>query len=99
MSYTFEEPDGTAGNPVPVDVHVRDGRPELKEGRITLERQGFTLANWPTRLRTQAFYDPKRVEREYYPEQIELIKRQTGAERVVILNNIVRNAGAADQRG
>lgn len=99
MSYTAVLADGTAGNPAPVDVAVYDARPALKAGQISLARQGFTLAQWPTQLRTKQFYNPDTVKRIYYKEQEELIKQQTGATQVIILNDIVRNAGKADQRG
>jgi len=99
MSYTAVLPDGTAGNPAPVDVVVHDARPALKAGQISLALQGFTLAQWPTQLRTKQFYNPDTVKRIYYKEQEELLKQQTGATQVVILNDIVRNAGKADKRG
>jgi hypothetical protein len=99
LSYTEELPGGMAGKPFPVDVVVHDGRPAQKAGAISLAKQGFALVPWPTRLSNRDFYNPKRVERDYYREMEELIKRETGAERVVVLNNIVRNAGKADKRG
>lgn len=99
LSYTEEKEDGSAGRPVHVDVVIRDARPALAAGRLSLSQHGFNLAPWPTRLSTTDFYTPANVERRYYPEMEELIKRETGASTVVILNNIVRNAGQADQRG
>lgn len=39
------------------------------------------------------------ITRRYYREQEDLIKRVTGASKVIVLNNIVRNAGRADDRG
>jgi hypothetical protein len=99
MSYTEQNPDGSAGNPKHVDIVVRDARPRLRAGKITLEKQGFTLAAQHTKLSTQEFYKPENVKRVYYPEMEELIKQQTGAVTVVVLNDIVRNSGAADTRG
>ena len=99
FSYTTELLDRMPGNPVPMDIVVRDARVAQAAGRITLEQQGFTLEPWPTRLPQKRFYKPENVEREYYPEMEALIKRVTGAVEVVIVNNIVRNAGKADARG
>merc|ERR1719387_144976 len=99
LSYTEEKKDGSAGRPVHVDVVIRDARPALAASKLSLSVHGFNLAPWPTRLSTRDFYTPANVEKRYYPEMVELIKRQTGATTVVILNNIVRNAVQADQRG
>eukprot|EP00746_Dinoflagellata_sp_MGD_P144714 gnl/MRDRNA2_/MRDRNA2_77418_c0_seq1.p1 gnl/MRDRNA2_/MRDRNA2_77418_c0~~gnl/MRDRNA2_/MRDRNA2_77418_c0_seq1.p1 ORF type:complete len:730 (+),score=139.21 gnl/MRDRNA2_/MRDRNA2_77418_c0_seq1:92-2191(+) len=98
MSYTDVLPDGS-NKPAHVDVVVYDARPGLKAGQIKFGLQGFTLAHWPTKLTTRQFYNPDTVKRIYYKEQEELIKQQTGATQVVILNDIVRNAGKADKRG
>lgn len=99
MSYTHVLADGTAGTPAPVDIVVHDARPALEAGKIKLAEQGFTLAKCPTKLSTKEFYTPANIDRWYYREQEDLIKRMTGASTVVILNNIVRNAGKADDRG
>merc|ERR1740138_1590765 len=99
MSYTHMLADGTAGTPAPVNIVVHDGRPALRAGRISLAQQGFTLARCHTDLSTSEFYTPENITDRYYREQEDLIKRQTGASHVIILNNIVRNAGRADDRG
>jgi hypothetical protein len=99
MSYTHMLADGTAGTPAPVNIVVHDGRPALRAGRISLAQQGFTLARCHTDLSTTEFYTPENITDRYYREQEDLIKRQTGASHVIILNNIVRNAGRADDRG
>ena len=99
LSYTVALPDGTAGDPVNIDTFVRDGRVALEAGRISLREQGFTLEYHPTDLKQAEFYKPDNVSKRYYKEQEELIKRAYGAKTVVVLNDIVRNAGKADRRG
>jgi hypothetical protein len=84
---------------VHVDVVMRDARPALEAGRLSLSRHGFNLARWPTGLSQRDFYTPAKFEQRYYAEMEALIKQETGAQTVVVLNNIVRNAGKADQRG
>jgi hypothetical protein len=43
------------------------------------------------------FYDPEEVKSVYYPEVERLIKRVTGAERVVVFDHIVRNPVLAER--
>jgi hypothetical protein len=43
------------------------------------------------------FYDPDEVKSVYYPEVERLIKRVTGAERVVVFDHIVRNPVLAER--
>jgi hypothetical protein len=71
----------------------------VKAGRIKLAEQGFTLKQWPTKLSSKNFYDGQNITDRYYKEQEELIKQQTGASQVIVLNHIVRNATKADDRG
>lgn len=99
MSYTHVLSDGTAGEPVPVDVVVRDARPALQAGRIKLAEQGFTLERCPTKLSSNDFYTSQNITTQYYREQEELIKQKLGASRVIVLNHIIRSADKADGRG
>jgi len=99
LSYTHVLSDGTVGEPAPVDVVVKDGRPALRAGKIKLAEQGFTLKQCPTRLSANDFYTERDIKTRYYKEQEELIKRELGASHVVVLNHIIRNAVKADDRG
>ena len=71
-----------ARHPMP----VRDGRAVRGLG---LETSGFMLVDHPTRVGD--FFDPAQLESVYYPEVIELVKRQSGAKRVVVFDHTLRS--------
>lgn len=52
-----------------------------KEGTASLDTTGFQFFRHPQRY--TAFTDDAEIEREYYPESIELVKQLTGASRIV----------------
>lgn len=56
-----------------------------KEDSVTLDTAGFQYFH--RAAKHEAFIDDAEVEREYYPESIELIKELTGASRVVIFDH------------
>ncbi|MGA2409919.1 MAG: CmcJ/NvfI family oxidoreductase [Candidatus Binataceae bacterium] len=68
-------------------VPINDARSFI--GEISLDKQGFQLE--PHQTAVVDFYDRDEVERVYYPEVEELLKRATGAEKVVIFDHQVRN--------
>jgi hypothetical protein len=72
-------------------VTVRNGRP-LK-GRLSLDREGFLLVDAPATFAD--FDDSKTVEARYYPESAALVKRLTGAARVVVFDHTLRRAPTA----
>ncbi len=59
----------------------------------SLDREGFALVDH--RSATGDFYDSDEVERVYYPEMAELVKRATGAFRVHVFDHNVRNSDEA----
>jgi len=59
-----------------------------KQADITLDTAGFQLFKHPSQHK--AFTDDADIEKEYYPESIELIKELTGASRVVLFDHTVR---------
>ena len=65
----------------------------------SLAREGFALIRQDSGVND--FYDDDEVRRVYYPEAEWLIKRATGADRVLIFDHTVRKRidGAADRRG
>jgi len=75
-------------------VAIRKGRELLS--KFSLDSNGFVLTEHETAVRD--FYDPDEVRSVYYPEVEHLIKRVTGAERVVVFDHMVRNSVLA-QRG
>ncbi|KAH8073006.1 hypothetical protein BXZ70DRAFT_748481 [Cristinia sonorae] len=67
-----------------------------KEDSVTLDVNGFQFFNSPATHKT--FENDEEIEREYYPESIELVKKLTGASRAVIFDHTVRRRrpGEAD---
>jgi len=68
-------------------VRIRDGRPLA--GQFALERNGFVLVEHATRVAD--FFDRPRILEVYYPEVEELVKRVSGARRVVAFDHTVRS--------
>ncbi|TFK23402.1 hypothetical protein FA15DRAFT_670515 [Coprinopsis marcescibilis] len=59
-----------------------------KENSVTLDTAGFQFFHHPAKH--TSFENDEEVEREYYPESIELIKQLTGASRVVLFDHTIR---------
>jgi hypothetical protein len=68
-------------------VRVADARPYTDN--FGLEKSGFELVKSPTAVTN--FWDPETVKREYYPEIQALLKRLTGAEKVICFGEIARS--------
>jgi len=78
----------TGGTPDTHVVTMHNGR--LVPGGFALERNGFRFIDHPTRMRD--FFDEDEISRVYYPEMEALIKRETGAARVVVFDHTLRTA-------
>ncbi|RXW11368.1 hypothetical protein EST38_g14488 [Candolleomyces aberdarensis] len=59
-----------------------------KEDEYTLDKVGFQFYRAPAKH--TSFLDDEEIEKEYYPETIELYKKLTGASRVVIFDHTIR---------
>ncbi|KAJ7248223.1 hypothetical protein B0H12DRAFT_1020208 [Mycena haematopus] len=68
------------------EVQIHDLRGN--ESGATLDTTGFQLFNHPAKHTT--FANDAEIEEQYYPESIELIKKLTGASRVVLFDHTVR---------
>jgi hypothetical protein len=89
FTYLYEPPAGMPARSARTVKHamrILDGR-ALRD-RITLDREGFALANHETGVTD--FYNPEEVRRVYYPEVERLVKEATGAARVVVFDHNVR---------
>jgi hypothetical protein len=75
----------------PHKVVIRNGRPYAD--RFALEQDGFRFVRHDTRV--QSFFDADEVRRVYYPEMEALIKKESGANRVVVFDHTVRTADDA----
>jgi hypothetical protein len=73
---------------------IFDGRPIL--GDLSLDRQGFVLLHHETAIKD--FYDADAVRATYYPEVEQLVKKATGAVRVVAFDHNVRNLPMAKRK-
>ncbi|TFK32511.1 hypothetical protein BDQ12DRAFT_692393 [Crucibulum laeve] len=71
---------------IPKNVVIENVRG--KEESVTLDTAGFQFFNSPAKH--TSFTDDAEIEKEYYPESIELIKKLTGATRVVLFDHTVR---------
>jgi hypothetical protein len=74
-------------------MSVRNGR--LPANETSLEKNGFLLVEHKTKV--SDFFDPKQLESVYYPEVEELIKQQSGAQRVVIFDHTLRSGDEAER--
>jgi hypothetical protein len=74
-------------------VRIRNGRP-LADG-FQFEREGFRFV--PHRTNVVNFYDEHEIRRVYYPECIDLVKRESGAKRVVVFDHTLRTASGGQR--
>jgi len=96
VNYAYEPPAGVPRRSrkyLAQTVAIRNGRELL--GKFSLDTNGFVLTEHETAVKD--FYDPDEVKSVYYPEVERLIKRVTGAERVVGFDHIVRNPVLAER--
>jgi hypothetical protein len=66
-----------------------------KEAEYTLDGSGFQFFESPAKHKT--FRTDEEVKGEYYPESEELIKRLTGASRVVLFDHTIRRRNPEDK--
>ena len=96
VNYAYDPPTGVprrSGKYLAQTVAIRNGREQLN--KFSLDTNGFVLTEDETAVKD--FYDPNEVKSVYYPEVERLIKRVTGAERVVVFDHIVRNPLLAER--
>ncbi len=87
--YAYEPPPGVprqTGRFEPKSVAIGKARPLLQE--LSLDKQGFELVRHETSVND--FYDREEVQRVYYPEIENLLKRATGASKIVVFDHQVR---------
>jgi hypothetical protein len=97
---TYNPPIGTGlprrdGNYRNFTVRVHNARSYVRE--LSLDKQAFILTTHDTAMRD--FYDEQEVRSTYFPEVEALIKRETGASKVVVFDHTVRTADRAVERG
>ncbi|HEY6983087.1 CmcJ/NvfI family oxidoreductase [Reyranella sp.] len=97
---TYNPPPGTGlprrdGNYRNFTVRIHDARPLV--GSLSLDRQAFSLTRHETEVRD--FYREEEVRSSYSIEVEALIKRETGASKVVVFDHTLRTADRAVERG
>ena len=95
--YQFEPPPdrqwrNTKGDRRTVVIH--DARTEAPDA--TLDDAGFQLVTHTTAV--EDLYDPRQVRERYYPEMEALVRRITGASRVVAFDHNVRSSQKAERK-
>ena len=98
VNYNYEPPPGVpmrSGQYVAHTVPIADAR--LADETLSLDRQGFLLTQHASAV--QDFYDPSEVESRYHPEVEALVKRATGAARVIVFDTTVRSGRLAQVQG
>ncbi len=74
-------------------MSVRNGRTIC--GELSLEKQGFVFVEHKTKILN--FFDPAELTSVYYPEVEQLIKRESGASRVVIFDHTLRSGDETER--
>lgn len=65
----------------------------LLAGELSLEREGFVLVRHDTQMKD--FYDEEELRSVYYKETEELVKKTSGARRVVVFDHTLRSGDEA----
>jgi len=100
FTYTYPPPDGQPRSNITAEPHcvpIRDLRPIAD--RVSLDREGFAVAQGPSALRD--FGDEAAIRAVYYPESARILQAATGAARVHIFDHTIRRQvpGAEDRAG
>ena len=74
-------------------VTIRNGRPLA--GEFSLEVAGFQFVDHKTGVRD--FFDAEELKRVYYPEVEALVKKVSGASRVVVFDHTLRSGDEAER--
>ena len=75
------------------EMTIHNGRPLA--GEFDLEVTGFEFVEHQTRVRD--FFDLEELKRVYYPEVEALIKKVSGASRVVVFDHTLRSGDEAER--
>ena len=83
----------TAGTMDPRPMLIENGRPLA--GEFSLDRNGFVFVEHKTAVRD--FFDKPQLEPSYFPEVEQLIKKVSGASRVVVFDYTLRSGDAPER--
>ena len=82
----------TSGTEEPHRVEISNGR-EARD--LTLDKNGFVLVEHRTAMRD--FFDAQELKQVYYPEVEALIKKISGASRVIVFDHTLRSGSEAER--
>jgi len=74
-------------------VQIRDGRPLA--GEFSLDVTGFEFVGHRTKMKD--FFEAEELKRVYYPEVEALVKKVSGASRVVVFDHTLRSGDEAER--
>ncbi len=97
---TYNPPVGAGvprrdGNYRDFKVRIHNARPMVRE--LSLDRQAFVLVPHETAMID--FYDKEEIRRTWEPEVEALVKRETGASKVLVFDHTIRTADRGVERG
>jgi len=81
------------GTQDPRQMTILNGR--LRARELSLERNGFVLVDHPTAVKD--FFDKRQLESVYYAEVEALIRKMSGATRVVLFDHTLRSGDEAER--
>lgn len=80
----FSGPAHKYGEDVEVDLYDPESSLDIVQGPAGLDVQGFTYINAPSSLGTEEWLEGTNVEEKYVQEVEELVKKVTGAKKVIV---------------
>ncbi|KAK4505488.1 hypothetical protein PRZ48_003451 [Zasmidium cellare] len=80
-------------------LHDFRDSPDIVKGPAGLDVQGFTYVDHQSALDGEDWFDHEKLEKVYIPEIVELVKRNTGANKVAIDGLTLRKTVAKEQDG
>lgn len=96
-TYIYEPPIGTAPQNVVYESHdLPIWNARSLTSTLSLDQQGFSFISH--RSAVSNFYDEDEIRQRYYPEAEQLVKKATGAARVLVFDHNLRNSQQAKQR-
>jgi hypothetical protein len=95
--YMYPPPPGRPERFAPqVEKQVLIRNARLVPEGFTLDREGFAFRPHET---AAELYDDAAIERDYYPEMVELVREETGAARVIVFDHTLRTASQTKPDG
>lgn len=74
-----------------VEISISDGWPRAKD--FTLDKNGFALHDF--KAKHNEWEDEQRVRKDFYPEIVEFLKKELGAQRVLVFDHTIRTESNA----